>query len=135
MTQKNAQIIFIVFNIIALLLVAYVINDFMMVKSSIIKNEKIIPFDSGTYYFLLITIFWVFSVIQYFGLKDQESKILKYANQFIIAWFIFMLFLANAIPYYLSNKIEAAGYSKCDDPEEISRTVRGESILYKKDGC
>ena len=135
MNQKIAQRIFIFFNIIAVVLVAYVVNDFVSINSAIIDKEKIIPFDSGIYYFLLMTVFWVFSVIQYAGLKKKESKILKYANKIIVVWFVFILFLANLIPYYLSNKIEISGYVKCDDPSEISRVVKGESSLYKLDGC
>lgn len=82
-----------------------------------------------------MTVFWIFSVIQYAGLKKKESKVLKYANQITIVWFVFMLILANLIPYYLSNKIEISGYVKCDDPSEISRVTKGESSLYKLGGC
>ena len=135
MTQKNAQIIFIAFNLIAAFLVVYIINDFVSISSALIDKEKTIPFDSGIYYFLLMTVFWVFSFIQYAGLKCKESKVLKYANQIAIVWFVLMLILANLIPYYLSNNMETSGYVKCDDPSEISRVVKGESSLYKLDGC
>ncbi len=135
MTQKNAQIIFIVFNIVAIFLVAYVVDDFVSVNKAIIDKEETIPFDSGIYYFLLMTVFWVFSVIQYVGLKKKESKILKFASQISIIWFVFMLFLANLIPYHLENKLEIVGYEKCTDPKEISRVVKGENSLYKLDGC
>jgi len=45
MTQKNAQIIFIAFNIVAVLLVAYVVSDFVSINGAIIDKEKTIPFD------------------------------------------------------------------------------------------
>jgi len=135
MTKKNAQIIFIAFNIVAVFLVAYVVNDFVSINGAIIDKEKIIPFDSGIYFFLLMTVFWIFSVIQYAGLKKKQSKVLKYANIITIVWFIFMLILANIIPSYLENKLEMSGYVKCDDPSEISRVVKGKSSLYRLDGC
>ena len=135
MTQKNAQIIFIIFNVLAVFAVAYVIDDYVSVINALKSNVKEIPFDSGVYYFLLMSVFWIFSIIQYVGLKNKESKILKYASQISIVWFVLILFLASVIPYFLSNKIEMAGYSKCDDPREVSRIAKGESSFYKIGEC
>lgn len=135
MTQKNAQIIFVIFNVLAGFAVSYVIYDFVAVNNAIRSKGKIIPFDTGTYYYLLGTVFWVLSIIQYVGLNNKETKLLKYSNFILVIWFILMLFLANIIPYYLSNKMEDAGYEKCDDPGEISRVAKGESNFYKLSGC
>jgi hypothetical protein len=75
------------------------------------------------------------SIIQYVGLKNKNAKILKIANQILVFWFVLMILLANLIHYYLSNKLEDAGYTKCDAPREISRTVKGESSYYRISGC
>lgn len=135
MNQKTAQRIFIFFNIIAVILIAYVINDFISVLSSIDVEKDKINFDTGIYYFFMITIFWVFSVIQYVGLRNSESLLVKYANQVSIAWFIFTLVLANLLPLYVKGKLEDAGYSECSDPREISRVARGISSIYSLEKC
>jgi len=100
--------------------VLYAVNDYINIVSS----------DSATYYLFLMSVFWMFSLIQYAGLRKIHSKILKYSNQLVVIWFIFALILANAIPYYLNDKLERAGYIKCEDPEELSRIGKGESSIY-----
>lgn len=135
MTQKTAQIIFLAFNFIAILAVAYAVYDFIRVTAAVDRSEEVLPFDSGTYYLLLMSVFWVLSIIQYVGLKNKHARLVKYSNQILIGWFLSMLLLANLIPNYLSNKIEDAGYIKCIDPREISRVSKGESILYIKGSC
>ena len=135
MTQKTAQIIFVIFNLIAILAIAYSAYDFISVSDAVEKREDVVPFDSGTYYLLLMSLFWVLSIIQYAGLKNKQASLLKYGNQISVGWFLFMLLLANLIPNYLSNKLEDAGYIKCVDPQEISRVAKGESNLYIKGSC
>ncbi|HEY9051240.1 MAG TPA: hypothetical protein VIQ03_06825 [Gammaproteobacteria bacterium] len=135
MTQKTAQIIFIIFNILAVVAVGYAAYDFINIISSIQTDKDVIPFDTATYYLLLMSVFWVLSLIQYKGIRNEKAKILKYANQLLIAWFLIMLMLANLIPYYLTHKLEEAGYVGCDDPREVSRVGRGASYLYFKHGC
>lgn len=57
MTQKNAQIIFIVFNILAVFAVGYVIYDIIKVQNALSVKEIIIHFDTGINYYLLMTVF------------------------------------------------------------------------------
>ena len=133
MNQKTAQIIFIIFNILALFAVGYAVNDLLFVLSSIKEQSNVIPFDTGTYYLLLMTVFWVLSIIQYFGIRNKQSKMLKHGGLVVIGWFVFTLLLANAFPYYLTNKLEKAGYERRDDPNEISRVSRGASYLYVRE--
>lgn len=135
MSQKTAQIIFVILNILSVFAVAYAVYDFTSIITAIEKKEELIPFDSGTYYLLLMSVTWVLSIIQYLGLKNKYSRLLRLANQTLVIWFVFMLLLANLIPNFLSNKLEEAGYSKCDDPREISRVAKGESSYYLKRGC
>jgi len=134
MTQKTAQLIFTVLNILAIFAVMYAALDFINITFAIKTSQNKIPFDSGNYYFLLMSVFWVMSFIQYAGLKKKQ-RIVKFANQILVIWFVFMIILANLIPYYLTNKLDEAGYTQCDDPDEISRTARGESSYYIKGGC
>jgi hypothetical protein len=134
MSKKTAQIIFIIFNVLAVFAVLYAVNDYMYIVSSVESSTEEISFDSGTYYFFLMSVFWVFSLIQYAGSRKTHSKILKYANQLVVIWFVFVLILANVIPYYLNDKLERAGYIKCEDLEELSRIGKGESSIYFRDG-
>lgn len=132
MNPKVAQSIFVALNIFSIFAVAYVAYDFIDVSSAVKKKEDFIPFDTGAYYLLLMSVFWVFSVIQYAGINNKYSNILKHANQIVVFWFVLMLALANLIPYYLTNKLDEAGYKKCKDPAEISRVAKGESLVYIK---
>ena len=91
MNKKTAQIIFIILNILSLFAVAYVIYDFININDAITLKEKVIPFDSGVYYFLLMSVFSVLGIIQYVGLKNSESKVFKYANQVLVLWFMLSL--------------------------------------------
>lgn len=135
MNPKLAQILFIFFIILAVPVVGYAVYDFYSVKTALANGEPQIPFDSGTYYLLLGSIFWVLGFIQVVGKRNADSKVLKYASPMLIVWFITVLALANVIPYYLESNLEGAGYVKCDDPSEISRVSRGKSSIYKKEKC
>jgi hypothetical protein len=133
--KKKAQIFFIITNFLAIPVVGYAFFDFYAVTTAIANGKPQIPFDSGTYYFLLMSIFWVFLIVQQIGLRNPKSKVLEYANSLFIIWFIAMLVLANVIPFYLQNKFESAGYTKCHNPAEVSRISRGESSIYVKGNC
>ncbi len=135
MTQKNAQIIFIIFNILTIFAVGYVIYDIVRVQNALSAKEVIIHFDTGVNYYLLMTIFFILSGIQYAGLKNEESKLYKNANKILVFWFIFILIFANLISYYIVNKFEVTGYTKCSDSREISRVAKGESSFYTLGSC
>jgi len=137
MNQKTAQIIFVVFNLLALPIAAFTVYEFYTVNAAIGQKKEVIYFDSGTYYLLLITVFWVMSAIQYTGKNSTRGMKLvkKYAGLILIGYFIGMLILANVIPYYFQSKFTQSGYYPCDDPKEISRMARGSSIIYSKVAC
>lgn len=135
MTKKTARIIFIILNILAFLSIYFVFIEHIRILSDIDERKVQIPFDSGVYYLLLMSVVWLFSLIQFVGLKNNKSSLVKYANQISIAWFIFMLILANLLPFYVKGKLEDAGYRKCSDPREISRVARGESSIYSYGKC
>lgn len=135
MTKKTAQITFIILNILAFLSIYFVFIEHIRILSGIDEHKIQIPFDSGVYYLLLMSVVWLFSIIQYVGLRNSESLLVKYANQVSIAWFIFTLVLANLLPFYIKGKLEDAGYSECSDPREISRVARGESNIYSLEKC
>lgn len=135
MTKKTAKIIFFIFNILAIIFVGYVAYDFIRITSDIELKTNLILLDPDIYYFLLMSNFWVLAIVQYVGLKNKQSIIFKYANQGIIAWFLLMILLANVLPNYLTNKLDEAGYSICENPGEIYRVAKGEGSYYIKEGC
>ena len=135
MDPKKAQIFFVIANILAFPVVGYAFYDFYVVKTALANGELQIPFDSGIYYLLLGSVFWVLLVIQTIGRKNPNSKLLKYASPILVIWFISILVLANVLSAYLVGEFESAGYVKCDDPAEVSRVSRGESSIYVKGSC
>jgi hypothetical protein len=129
--QKTAQLIFLVFNLLAILAVGYAIYDFIEVNRFITTGRVKIAFDSGTYYLLLMSIFWVLGTIQMLGKRNNQTPP-KYSSLWVVGWFILMLVLANVMSYYIENRFEHNGYVKHDDPDEISRIAKGESSIYVK---
>jgi hypothetical protein len=135
MSPKKAQIVLVIINLLAIPAVGYAIYVFFSVKHAIANNEPQIPFDSGVFYYLLASIFWIFSIIQYAGLRGGKAYVPKFAAPLAVGWFVAMLILANVIPYFLEKSLEDAAYVKCKDIREISRVSRGESSVFKKGGC
>lgn len=137
MTQKTAKWILMFFNLISTPTVGYTVYVFYSNYTAINAHKQTIPMDSGTYYLLLMSLFWLLAIIQYMGQKNERGKrwVGKYAGATLIFWFIGNLILANLLPYYLQNKAENLGYIKCDDPREINRTARGASYIFTTTGC
>ena len=135
MSPRTAQVVFIVFNILAIFAVAYVLKNYIEVNNAISGKVPVIPFDTGTYYLLLMSVFWWMSVLQFVGSRNGKSSLLKYGNQILVVWFVLMLMLANMIPFSITNKMETAGYVKCEDSREISRVSKGESSYFTLGGC
>jgi len=74
MNPKLAQILFIITNLIAVPVVGYAFYEFFIVKTALANGEQQIPFDSGTYYLLLGSIFWVLLVVQIVGKRNPNSR-------------------------------------------------------------
>ena len=135
MNPKTASVIIVFFNLIGFLLVGYAINDFITVTSAINSETLEIPYDSGTYYLFLIAIFWIFTMLHWSGLLRTGHKLQRYSSTILIAGFVCLLILANGLNYYVSDRFERAGYIECEDTTEISRISKGESSIYRLNGC
>jgi len=134
-SPKTANIVIVFFNLVGFLLVGYAINDFITVNSAISARALEIPYDSGTYYLFLIAIFWIFTILHWSGILQTEHKLKRYSSTILVAGFACLLILANGLNYYVSHHFESAGYIECDDPTEISRISKGESSIYRLNGC
>lgn len=135
MKEEKAQIIFIALNVTAVVLVGMAGYDFITALNSVSNRIKQIPFDAGLYYFLLASVFWLMSLIQYHGKRNKKSFYYQKASQLLVGWFIFTLVLANVLPAYLKNRFTEAGYTQCIDPAALQRVTRAESRVYTLGEC
>ncbi|MET1254959.1 hypothetical protein [Aliikangiella maris] len=150
MKQKNAQFIFIGFNLLTCCAIIFLAYDTWRIYNEI--NQVIIPieFDNGQYYLILMTAFWVLYGIQWAGLRTQQfnlrystqsllDKMAKFIHQkhlpILIFWFTLCLLLANILPYVIEDKLIQAGYIPCKNTRAISPVSKGHNYLYSKNDC
>lgn len=132
MSPRTAQVILWVINLLALAGALWCAQDYLRVLYAIRAGMDTIPFDSGRYYVLLSTVFWVLTLIQFVGMKRGVAAISGWAAPVTIAWFAGTLALAHFVPNFLSDDLRAAGYQAVDDPREVSRVSRGASLIFVK---
>lgn len=132
MSPRMAQIILWVINLLALAGAVWCAQDYLRVFYAIRAGMDTIPFDSGRYYVLIATVFWVLTLIQQVGLKRGVAAISGWAAPVTIAWFAGTLALAHFVPSALSDDLKSAGYQAVDDPREVSRISRGASLIFVK---
>ncbi len=133
MNPKLAQYIFILLNVLAIPCLILPILTILRVWQEATDDQAFITFDSGEFYLLIMTVFWVMALIQYAGLKGKFPKLIQNATGAMIGWLAFTLILANLIPSTLTNHIEQAGYQQCDIPKERARIAKGEELIFSKD--
>jgi hypothetical protein len=120
---------------LALVAFVYVIYDIVSISQAIAANQTAIAYDSGTYYLLLLSVFWLFSYIEYTGRKKGLNAVKSYATKSILIWFLVTLLLANVIPWLVEHQFEANQYIACENPASTTQVGRGESLIYKKHSC
>ena len=130
MSPIVAQRVFLLFNLIAVLAVAYVVNDIIAVTSGLAEQWPVIPLDTGISYLLLMSVFWLLSLTQFVGRRNKQHFVFRWSNQLVIGWFIATLLLAYVIPLILQQQLRQAGYIACDDPQVVSRVSRGASLIF-----
>lgn len=130
MSPKVAQRVFLLFNLIAVLAVAYVVHDIVFVTSELANKQPVIPLDTGISYLLLMSVFWLLSLVQFVGRRNKQHFMIRWSNQLVIGWFIATLLLAYFIPVLLQGRLQQAGYIPCDDPQVVSRISRGASLIF-----
>lgn len=135
MRNKSYLYFFWAMNIAALVATLYLINDFVSIMNAISKDKTAIQYDSGAYYMLILTVFWIFTYIEYKGLKKGLASVKKHMNKAFIIWFSITILLGFFIPWYLDNRFEKYEYRPCPDPAEIHRISIGKSFIYKKGSC
>lgn len=132
MSERKALIVLWGASLLALFGTVWCLQDFLRVHDAMQEGTDTIPFDSGRYYVLLTTVFWVLTLIQYVGLKRGVAAISGWAAPVTIAWFAGTLALAHFVPNHLIDDLTSAGYKAVDDPREVSRISRGTSLIFVK---
>ncbi|MDH5409596.1 MAG: hypothetical protein OEZ33_09000 [Gammaproteobacteria bacterium] len=135
MTQKQAQIIFIILNISAFFFIWAYVSEIISILTALAEKKPRIPFEYGVFYFFIATIFWLLAIIQYYGKRDKNSFWYKYAGKLLVYWFVFCLLLANAVPIYIKNKISNAGYAECQNPNHSPRALNYGSLVFILGKC
>ncbi|WP_040551947.1 hypothetical protein [Rheinheimera nanhaiensis] len=130
MSPKVAQRVFLLFNLVAVLVVAYVVRDIVNVTSELAGKQPVIPLDTGIGYLLLMSVFWLLSLVQFVGRRNKQHFVIRWSNQLVIGWFMATLLLAYFIPALLQERLQQAGYIPCDDPQVVSRISRGASLIF-----
>lgn len=130
MSPKTAQLVFVFLNILAVFSVGYLVYDIYRVEQALQQQQPFIAYDSGVSALLLMSIFWLLSLVQYTGLKHKASIIYRHAGMLLMGWFIGSVIIAYLIPFVQKNSFEHAGYFACSNPASISRVSRGSSLIY-----
>ena len=121
---------FITFNLIAVMAVGYVVYELVYVNAAIENLQPTVRYVTGTSYMLLMSVFFLFSVLEYAGAKNKLLWARSHSNRLVIGWFVISLVLAYFIPLVMQNRLERAGYVACDNPQVISRVSRGKSLIF-----
>lgn len=121
---------FIAFNVIAVMVVGYVVYDLIAVNTAIEHLQPTVRYVTGTSYMLLMSVFFLFSAIEYSGATSKLLWLRRYANQLVVGWFITTLALAFCIPLVMQHRLDNAGYVACNNPQVISRVSRGKSLIF-----
>lgn len=122
-------------SLLSIPLIYFVGSATVNVLSALISQQESIPFDTGIYYCLLITVFWLFLLIESLGKTNIIQQHKDKLSLIIIGWFIATVLMAFFIPRYISQQLEAAGYTACTDPREVSRVTPGKKLIYERNEC
>jgi uncharacterized membrane protein len=72
MSPEVAQRVFLLFNLVAVLAITYVVHDIVLVTSELANKQPVIPLDTGISYLLLMSVFWLLSLVQFVGRRNKQ---------------------------------------------------------------
>lgn len=135
MNQRTAQWFFVGLNILAIPIVFYPIVELFQISVEVSNASPEITYDSGDFYFLLMSVFWVMWVIQYIGRKGDMAWVSRKAHHLLIGWFIGCIILAILIPIGLEYGLNHAGYKRCEQPKNLARRMSGQEMHFSLGLC
>lgn len=133
--SRSARLIIWLGGVAAIAAFVWLTLDSIRVLSSIDERKAAIDFDSGAYYLLLLSALFVLFLADALNLLGRKRFVEKAGGKLLIGSFFISLLLANIIPIYFKAKLEQAGYVACKDPRSISRTARGQSLIFVLGEC
>lgn len=104
------------------------------VRNAVRQQQPAISFDSGVFYFFLMSIFFTFFIIQKVGAVNPRGKIIRNASKLVIAHFVCALALASSLAFVVPAWLERQGYSKCP-LYDAHRVARGKRMLFLLGDC
>ena len=121
----------IVFTLLAFGALIFCVWDVFSIIIAIEQGADTVYLDTATYYLLVVSVFFWFSLVSYVGQKTKMAMLADYAFVVAAVWVVFTLALGYAIPHYLQHELETAGYEASADPDDMHRLFVGESLVYR----
>lgn len=135
--MKNSVGLWIIVGIclISIPIIDHVWITTLQIIEAIRTKKESINFDTGLYYYLVITIFWWFLLIEVFGNNVFMRRYKKWFGPTIVAWFFSTILIAILLPLYIDKLLEDSGYTACQNPNEISRISLGKKLEFFTKPC
>jgi len=143
MNPRLANIIFTFFALCSVPATLFPFYETSIVLDKIREKSEVIPYNTGSYYLTLMSVFWplIFIIIADKLSQPENKKAPHLINRLaisakeklfsvIVGWFLVCLVLANLAPFIVKKTLEINDYNPCRDPEEISSFSRGRSFIY-----
>jgi energy-coupling factor transporter transmembrane protein EcfT len=135
MNQRWAQSAFIGFNVLAIPAVLYPLYELYRISIEVAAEKKLVTYDKGDFYFVLMSLFWLMWIIQKVGLKGGMGWVAKWAKPLLVGWFIGCLSFAILTPKVISYGLTKSGYQQCEVPEDPARRMGGGDMWFSLTDC
>lgn len=135
MNQRLAQWAFIGFNLLAIPGVLYPLYELYRISKEVSDESVLIAYDTGDFYFVLMSVFWVMWFIQQVGLNGQMAWVEKWAKPLLIGWFIGSISFAILAPMTIAYGLTQSGYRQCEPPEDPARRMGGSEVRFTLTDC
>lgn len=133
MSRRWAHIGFGAFFLAATAAMVYLAAETIQLYRALARESETIRFDSGLYYVLLASVFWLGAWMEIHGRINPKAFVIRYGSQVAVAWFTISLALAHVIPYIIVRHLESAGYIRCAVVEDTQHVGdRGERMIWVK---
>ena len=135
LSPKSSILILWIICIITLIPQYYLVRSVAGIFNRIDNGKITIPFDTGSTVYILLSMFWIFLLIETLGNTKTLAKNRNLVSPIIISWFMISIFIAIGMSYYIDSELINSGYTPCIDESEVSRISLGNSLIYKLEGC
>lgn len=141
MSPTTAKYLLYAFAALSVPVTVYPIWITTYLYQAITHGDTQINFTTSDYYFCVASIFWPMAMIEYLGQrtkKDDNKKphwLIKHAGGVIMSWFFTCLTIGLAGGWAVPKILEKNSYHSCPNPDSISRTGPGQSLIFSLTPC